>query len=68
MEFFQYKGAYIKHVGEGGGGGDRGFYKFFKKNRPLIFHGPVIFSENISGSLPSILVSYLRLTGTSVSG
>ena len=30
--------------------------------------GPVIFPENISWPLPSILVFYLRLTSGSISG
>ena len=31
------------------------------------YHGSIIFSENISWPLPSILVSYLRLTCSSIS-
>ena len=59
------KGAYVKYIG----GGTEGFYKNYKFYKFLkkIFiaqetiylniYGPVIFSENISQPLPSILVS-----------
>ena len=66
------KGACIKYVGEGGG---EEFYKFFKKKKKKIvaqetidlnFSWPSTFSENISWPLPSILVSYLRLTCSSI--
>ena len=54
------KGAYIKYVGGGAGG----FYKFFKK----YFVPQETIDLNISWPLPSILVSYLRLACSSISG
>ena len=54
------KGAYIKYVGGGAGG----FCKFFKKN----FVAQETIDLNISWPLPSILVPYLRLTCSSISG
>ena len=47
------------------------FQKMFRSlrdHRPKYFMAPVIFSGIISWPLPSILVSYLRLTYSSVSG
>ena len=64
LSFAQLKGAYIEYVGGGAGG----FYKFFKKKsvpqQTILrnFYGPVTFLENISWPLPSILISYLRLS------
>ena len=64
------KGAYIKYVG----GGTRRFYKFFKKyfvsqeTMDLNISWSIIFSENISWPLQSILVSYLRFIFSSISG
>ena len=66
----QLKGAYIKYVG----GVPGGFYKFFKKNvvalktLELNISWPSIFFENISWPLPSVVVSYLRLSCSSISG
>ena len=63
------KGAYIKYVG----GGDGGFYEFFKK----CFVAQETIDLNISWPInffrkyfmaPPILVSYLRLTCNSISG
>ena len=51
-----------------------GFTNFSKKNlqprrrESYIFHGPVVFSENILWPLPSILASYLRISCNSISG
>ena len=66
----QNKGAYIKYVGRGTGG----FYKFFRK----FFIAQETIDLNISWPsnlfrkyfmpLPSILVSYLRLPCSSISG
>lgn len=70
QKFNLAKGAYIKYLG----GGPVGFYKFFKKdfaakkNIHLNISWPVVFSENISPPLSSILVSYRRLTYSSISG
>ena len=64
------KGAYIMYV-RGGPEGFTNFSKKFVAKETIdhrLFHGPVIFSENISWPLPSILVSYLRLTCSSISG
>ena len=64
------KGAYIMYVW-GGPEGFTNFSKNFLAQETIdhrLFHGPVIFSENISWPLPSILVSYLRLTCSSISG
>ena len=64
------KGAYIKYVG----GGTGRFYKFFKKyfvaqeTMDLNVSWSIIFSENISWPLQSILVSYLRFIFSSISG
>ena len=62
--------VHIKYVGGGAQGvGAEGFTIFSKKKfvaQEIIDLN--IFSENISWPLPSILVSYLRLTCSSISG
>ena len=64
-----YKGACIKYLGGWGR-----FYKFFKKHFvpqetiDLNISCASDFLENISWPLPSILVSYLRPTSSSISG
>ena len=63
------KGAYINYVR----GGPEDFTNFSKKIRSPVGRKPKYFMaqqflENISWPLPSLLVSYLRLSCNSISG
>ena len=70
----RHKGLIRYHTLSMQEGGPEGFTNFPKKcsqpskTQTYIFQGPLIFSENISWPLPSILVSYLSLTCSSISG